>query len=123
MKSPLIGGLAVVGALAAASPALAIDYPAPTDPGQVQKAPKGPHRTLKVGPHARFHSIQKAVNAAKAGDTIKLADGRYRESVKIVRQALDRPTLDHPAKAHATARLGLSGDDVGGRVEIGYALP
>jgi hypothetical protein len=84
MKFPLIGGLAVVGALAAASPALAIDYPAPTDPGQVQKAPAGPHRTLKVGPHARFHSIQKAVDAAKAGDTIKLADGRYRESVKIV---------------------------------------
>jgi plastocyanin len=84
MKYPLISGLAALGVLATAAPALAIDYPAPTDPGQVQSAPAGPHRTLKVGPHARFHSIQKAVDAAKAGDTIKLADGRYRESVKII---------------------------------------
>ncbi|HEX4734031.1 MAG TPA: right-handed parallel beta-helix repeat-containing protein [Thermoleophilaceae bacterium] len=84
MKYPVILGLAAAGALATAAPALAIDYPAPTDPGQVQSAPKGPHHTLKVGPHARFHSIQKAVDAAKAGDTVKLADGRYRESVKII---------------------------------------
>src|SRR4051794_13310725 len=83
MKFPITVGLAVVGALATAGPALAIDYPAPTDPGQVQSAPKGPHHTLKVGPHARFHSIQKAVNAAKAGDIIKIANGTYRESVKI----------------------------------------
>jgi hypothetical protein len=84
MKFPLISGLALAGVLATAAPALAIDYPAPTDPGQVQGAPKGPHHTLQVGPHARFHSIQKAVDAAKAGDTIKLANGTYRESVKIV---------------------------------------
>ncbi len=83
MKFPITFGLALTGALAAAGPALAVDYPAPTDPGQVQSAPKRPHHTLKVGPHARFHSIQKAVNAAKAGDTIKLADGTYNEGVAI----------------------------------------
>jgi Right handed beta helix region len=84
MKFPLTCGIAVAGALVAAAPALAVDYPAPTDPGQVQAAPHGPHHTLKVGPHARFRSIQKAVDAAKAGDTIKIANGTYRESVKII---------------------------------------
>jgi hypothetical protein len=84
MKFPITLGLAVAGALATAAPALAVDYPAPTDPGQVQSAPAGPHHTLKVGSRARFHTIQKAIDAAKAGDTIKIADGTYRESVKLV---------------------------------------
>src|SRR3954453_11514889 len=84
MKYLLTTGLALTGVLATAAPALAIDYPAPTDPGQVQSAPKGPHRTLKVGHHARFRTIQSAVDAAKAGDTIKIADGTYNEGVKIV---------------------------------------
>ena len=84
MKFPLMTGLALAGALATAGPALAADYPAPTDPGQVQSAPPGPHHALKVGPHERFRSIQKAVDAAKAGDTIRISNGTYRENVKII---------------------------------------
>ena len=34
MKYPITVGLATLGALATAGPALAVDYPAPTDPGQ-----------------------------------------------------------------------------------------
>ena len=68
MKFPLTAGLVAAGALATAGPALAIDYPAPTDPGQVQKAPAGPHHTLKVGPHALgLDAEASAVESAIAG--------------------------------------------------------
>ncbi len=38
---------------------------------------------LKVGPKEKYKTIQKAVNAAKNGDTIKVAYGTYKEDVKI----------------------------------------
>jgi hypothetical protein len=61
-------------------------YPAPKDPGKVQPKPKGPHHTLTVchKKHAcDFRTIQKAVNKAKAGDTVRVRNGTYREAVTI----------------------------------------
>ena len=64
--------------------AMAGQYPAPSNPGGPDKAPKN-GRTLKVCKQGKrcFKTIQKAVDAARAGDTVKVANGRYREGVKV----------------------------------------
>ena len=73
-----------VAALAiTASPAMAVRYPPAKDPPGVQKAPKGPHHTLKVGKHAKYKTIIAAVKHAKAGDTIRVAHGTYKGQVHI----------------------------------------
>jgi hypothetical protein len=61
-------------------------YPPPQDPGKVQSKPKGPHHTYTVCKKKHrcdFRTIQKAVNRAKAGDTIRVANGTYREAVTV----------------------------------------
>jgi hypothetical protein len=73
-------------ALLVPAAASAQTYPEPKDPGKVQSKPKGPHHTLTVCKkkgRCDFRSIQKAVNKAKAGDTIRVRNGVYREAVKI----------------------------------------
>jgi hypothetical protein len=77
--------LAVAGALLTAAPVQAQnDYPEPSSPGKVQKPPKGKKKTLRVcADGCRFSSINAAVKKAKAGWTIKVADGTYREGVRI----------------------------------------
>lgn len=75
-------GLAAVVALALAPAAQAVDYPPPSKPSTIAK-PKGPFRTLQVGKTKKYKSIGAAVKAAKAGDTIKVADGTYHEGVQI----------------------------------------
>jgi hypothetical protein len=47
-------------------------------PAVAPAAPAGT-RTLQVGPHARYTSIQAAVNAASAGDWILISPGDYHE--------------------------------------------
>ena len=80
--------LAAVAAAALIAPAAASaqSYPPPKDPGPVQSKPKGPHKTLTVCKkkgRCDFTKIQKAVNKARAGDTIRVRNGVYREAVKI----------------------------------------
>ena len=78
---------AVTGCLAAlALPALAsaADYPPPTNPGTPKPRPGGA-ATLKVckTKACKYKTIQKAVNAAQAGDRIKVSNGTYREGVIV----------------------------------------
>jgi parallel beta helix pectate lyase-like protein len=85
--SPRIAPIAVLGAaLLAPAVAGAQSYPEPKDPGKVEPKPKGPHHTLTVC-HKKgrcdYRTIQKAVNKARAGDTIRVGNGVYREAVKI----------------------------------------
>jgi hypothetical protein len=75
----------LAAALLVPAGASAQNYPAPKDPGKVQPKPKGPHHTLTVC-HKKscdFRTIQKAVNKAKAGDTVRVRNGTYREAVTI----------------------------------------
>jgi pectin methylesterase-like acyl-CoA thioesterase len=83
--NPRTGGLAALAiALLVPATAMAADYPAPSDPGGPSKRPAHT-KTLKVCKHGKgcFKTIQKAVKKAKAGDTIKVANGTYREGVKV----------------------------------------
>jgi parallel beta helix pectate lyase-like protein len=84
MKYTRIAGLALVAALALAVPGVAAaQYPPPSKP-TTQKAPKGPFHTLTVCKHGcKYKTIQSAVNKAKAGDTVKVKSGTYKEAVKI----------------------------------------
>jgi Right handed beta helix region len=75
----------VVAALAAAPVAGAVDYPPPSNPKSATTKPKGPGKTLKVCKNKKscFPTIQSAVNKASAGDTIRVANGTYKEGVLV----------------------------------------
>jgi hypothetical protein len=76
----LATGLLVPPAALAQEPS----YPEPANPGNVTPPPQGKGKTLGVCKHGcRFSRIQAAVNKAKAGDTVRVADGTYREAVSV----------------------------------------
>ena len=52
--------------------------------------------TLDVGPNAKYNTIQKAVDAAKDGDTIRVAPGTYKENVKIDNKTISLNGTKYP---------------------------
>src|SRR3954464_6016107 len=83
MRKSLLAVL-VVGLAVPATAARAQTYPEPKQPGPVESAPKGPHKTYTVCKSGcDFKAIQKAVDKARAGDTVRVKNGTYREAVKI----------------------------------------
>jgi Right handed beta helix region len=74
----------LAAALLVPATASALDYPEPKQPGKVAPKPKGPHKTRTVCKKGcAFKSIQKAVDRSKAGDTVKVKRGVYREGVFV----------------------------------------
>ena len=66
--------------VAAAAPS----YPPPKNPLKPSAKPKGPFQTHTVCAKGCMHkTIQEAVNDAKAGDTIKVSAGVYKERIVI----------------------------------------
>jgi hypothetical protein len=73
-------------ALCAPAAASAQSYPPAQQPAPIQSKPKGPHKTwtvCKKKGRCDFKKIQKAVDKARAGDTIRVRNGVYREAVKV----------------------------------------
>ena len=73
-------------ALLAPAAASAQTYPKPQEPAPVGSKPRGPHKKFTVCKRkgrCDFTKIQKAVNKARPGDTIRVRNGVYREAVKI----------------------------------------
>ena len=59
-------------------------YPEPSNPGKVAPKPKGKGKTRTVCKQGcKFRTIQSAVNKSKAGDTVRVKKGTYREAVSI----------------------------------------
>jgi len=86
---PLIALATAAAVLVPAGAAVAADYPPPTDPGKIVN-PRGKPRTLRVCKSRTeirrkrcFASIQKAVNAARPYDIVRVAPGVYNESIEI----------------------------------------
>jgi hypothetical protein len=79
--------LATIASMALVAPALAANYPPPSDPGKVQSKPKGPFKTRLVCEkrqgHGCYPRIQDAIDAARPGDTVKVPHGVWKEGVRI----------------------------------------
>jgi Right handed beta helix region len=100
--------LTLAAALALPGVAGAAPYPPPGKPGGGQGAPKGPFHTLTVCKRGcRYRAIQAAVNAAKAGDTVRVRRGVYREGVRI--RGASKRSLKLVGDRRRPARVVLEG--------------
>lgn len=108
MSNGKLTGLALVAALALPGTVAQAgnDYPPPKRPPGAQKPPDGPFRTIKVCKRGcRYRAIQAGVNAARAGDTVKVGRGTYREGVRIIGSAKRYLRLIGDAKRPARVLL------------------
>ena len=105
--------LTVLTALALVAPAAAsaVSYPPPSDPATSPSNPKGKAVTLKVCKQksCKYKTIGAAVKAAKGGDTINVARGVYKESVKITGSRYDGLRLIGDAKNPRSTIIDLKG--------------
>jgi Right handed beta helix region len=116
-------GLAALAALMLVpGTAMAVDYPAPNDPGKLPPRPNGGEATLHVCKKPRcFQSIQQAVNASRSGDTIKVANGTYREGVLILNRR--RSGLRIVGNTKNPAKVLLNGKGLkGARAQNGFLV-
>jgi Right handed beta helix region len=82
--APLVAAAAAAALVPAT--AQAQTYPEPREPGKVAPKPRGPfetHTVCKRAGRCDFTRIQRAIDAAGPGDTIRIRPGRYREGVVI----------------------------------------
>ena len=93
MTHTRIVGLALATALVLPA-AAAAQYPSSQPVSKAAKAGKLSSRTLRVCRRGcAFHTIQSAVRAARAGNTIRVGNGVYHEGVKVVGKAKRRLRL------------------------------
>ena len=116
LKVAVAGGCAVALAAPAGAPA-GNEYPPPVSPTGRQPAPDGPFRTIRVcAPTGRktrgcARTIQSAVNRARPGDTVRIPNGTYRESVSIAgRRKRYIKLVGNPSDPHKVVIDGRRGN-------------
>lgn len=108
--------LVAVLALALLVPAVAAaaDYPPPSNPGKA-KPRSGKAKTFKVCKQrkCKYKSIQSAVNAARAGDKVLVANGTYKEGVKVNGHSKDGLRIVGNAKKPTKVLINAKGKQNG----------
>jgi Periplasmic copper-binding protein (NosD) len=85
-------------------------YPEPSNPGKVAPKPKGKGKTRTVCKRGcKFRTIQSAVNRSKAGDTVRVKRGTYREAITI--SGRKKSYLKLVGTPKAPGRVVLEGGD------------